>query len=259
MSFKPTERRMRRFDPSSSAAERGGEAGRKRFVRTVAAIALTMMIVGGGGAFLLSDFFRAREARVIGNEGIPAQSILAASGVMGQHWFIMNLDQSAQRVRELPGIDATNIRCEWQRECVILVKVSEALARLDGPGGTMWLDATGRAQKTWENARAKVIVKLEDGAVLPGDGKTVTPTLLSNLLELIDAQPAVTQYAFSARDGFSFASGPAGKVRLGTTERAGGMRERALMAQVLREQLAGRNIQPKLIDVRVIEAPYYIK
>lgn len=259
MTYKSTGRRARRFDPSASVDERQGVAQRKRVVRVVAAAALVFMVVVGGGAFLASDVFKVREGRVDGNEGLPAQGILAASGIMGQHWFLLNLDQSAQSVRELPGIDAANIRCEWQKECVVLVKVTEALARLDAPGATMWVDQTGRAQKTWDNARARVVVKLDDKALLPADGKELDPGILSNLRELLEAQPDVTQYAYTKADGFWFVNDRSWKVQIGSSGRAGAMIERSRMAQTLRDQLVSRNIQPKLIDVRVIEAPYYVK
>jgi len=259
MTYKSTGRRARRFDPSASADERQGLGQRKRVVRGIAAAALAIMIVVGGGAFLASDLFMVREGRVDGNEGLPAQGILAASGVMGQHWFLLNLDQSAQSVRELPGIDAANIRCEWQKECVVLVKVTQALARLDAPGATMWVDQTGRAQKTWDNARARVVVKLDDKVLLPADGKELDSGILSNLRELLEAQPEVTQYAYTKSDGFWFVNDRNWKVQIGTSGRAGAMIERSRMAQTLRDQLVSRNIQPKLIDVRVIEAPYYVK
>lgn len=259
MTYKSTGRRARRFDSSASKDERQGLAQRKRVVRAVAAVALAVMIVVGGGAFLVSDVFKVREGRVEGNEGLPAQGILAASGVMGQHWFLLNLDQSARSVKDLPGIDAANIRCEWQKECVVLVKVTQALARLDAPGATMWVDQSGRAQKTWDNARARVVVKLDDKALLPADGMAFDPGILSNLRELLEAQPDITQYAYTKADGFWFVNDRNWKVQIGTSGRAGAMIERSRMAQTLRDQLVSRNIQPKLIDVRVIEAPYYVK
>lgn len=259
MTYKSTGRRMRRFDPSASADERQGLAQRKRIVRVVAGVALAFMVLVGGGALLASDVFKIREGRVEGNEGLPAQGILAASGVMGQHWFLLNLDQSAHSVKDLPGIDAANIRCEWQKECVVLVKVTQALARMDAPGATMWVDQTGRAQKTWDNARARVVVKLDDKTLLPADGKELDPGILSNLRELMEAQPEITQYAYTMADGFAFINDRNWKVQIGTSRRAGAMTERSRMAQTLRDQLVSRNIQPKLIDVRVIEAPYYVK
>ena len=79
------------------------------------------------------------------------------------------------------------------------------------------------------------------------------------LLLLIEAQPDVTQYVFTKAEGFWFVNDRNWKVQLGTSGRAGAMIERSRMAKTLRDQLVSRNIQPKLIDVRVIEAPYYVK
>lgn len=257
--FRPTARRMRRFEPSASVTERSGDADRRRLVRAVAGGALAVMVFFGGGGFLLSDVFRVREARVEGNEGIPAQNILAASGLMGAHWLTLDVDAAARQVAGLPGIEAANIRCEWQKGCLILVRVEQALARFELSGKAVWVDADGRAQKAWDNARARLAVRFDDGTALPEDGTSIAPALLAALKELLEAQPAVSQYSFSAREGLSFVNDSGARVKLGLTGIVGAMLERAKLAQLLRDQLEARNIQPKIIDVRVVEAPYYVK
>ncbi|MBX7212974.1 MAG: hypothetical protein K1X39_03065 [Thermoflexales bacterium] len=258
MSFRSTETRSRRFDPASNPSRDSGQ-GRRRLLRGIGVVLLAFVVLVGGGGFLGSDQFRVREARVEGNEGIAAQGILAASGVMGEHWLLLDLNASARRVQSLPGIDAANITCEWQKPCLILVKVSQALARLDGPDGTMWLDATGRAQRTWDNARARTIVRLEDGATLPRDGGSVDPALTLSLTELAAALPNVSQYTYSAKEGLSFVNERNTRVKLGTSTTAGEMRERAGLAELLKEQLIARNIQPKVIDVHIVDAPFYVR
>ena len=225
-------------------------------------VALAAAIVLGARWFTGEAFTIAAESiRVDNSQGVPPAQIIGASGLAGEHFAFVDLTAAAKRIDDLPGIDAAEVTCTWEGTvaCAIVVQVSQALALWETPQGLVWIDRSGKVQQALGDMPASLRLRSEaqDGAG-PQIGQTIEPALLRTLSELADLNLDARLYIYSAQYGITYAEDGGWRVRLGWSERDGDMAEKMLLARLLRAQLAGDELLPGVIDVRYVEAPYYV-
>jgi hypothetical protein len=230
---------------------------------------LVAVLIGGIvlalAAWFMGDDFRIHDIRVQNNQGVPVAQIVGTSGLDGEHMLLVDLDVAAQRVDELPGVDAVRISCTWHAGCDILVQASQALAlwqfaadKATSGAPMVWVDRQGKVQRALEDVPSQLNVHVEDGD-LPAIGTPLDERLLRGLRELLALQPGTTHYTYSAQYGLMYTDSRGWRVRLGVAEHGGAMEEKLNMVKLLSDQLAAQKVLPKVIDVRFVNAPYYVK
>jgi cell division septal protein FtsQ len=246
----------RRRTPTTPRLSWAARLGIGAVVALIAALAL-------GARWFMGDAFiiAAETIRVDNNQGVPPAQIIGASGLAGEHFAFVDLNAAARRIDDLPGVDAAEVTCRWEgtASCVIVVQVSQALALWETPQGLVWIDRSGKVQQALGDMPASLRLRSEaQDSAGPQIGQTIEPALLRTLTELADSQPAARLYVVSARYGITYAEEGGWRVRLGWSERDGDMAEKVMLARLLRAQLAGDKLAPGVIDVRYVEAPYYV-
>jgi cell division septal protein FtsQ len=228
-------------------------------------MALAVLLV----AWFMGDDFRIQAVQVQNNHGVPVSQIVGASGLVGEHAMLTDLDAAARRVDDLPGVDAVRVTCVWPANCVILVQASQALAiwqiavRAEAHGAAngsakVWVDRQGKVQRALGDIPAQLTVNVEDGE-LPVIGVSLDARLLRGLSELQALLPQVTRYSYSGQYGLMFTDQRGWRVRLGVSEREGAMSQKLQVMRQLSAQLVAKRITPKVLDVRFVTAPYYVK
>jgi cell division septal protein FtsQ len=247
-------RRTPRF---SSASRAPLPRIRKAVIVAVLLLALALVAV----AWFLGDDFRIKDVKVQNNQGVPVAQIAGASGLIGEHMLFADLDAAAQRVNDLPGVDAVRVTCTWGSDCVILVQASQALATWQGSadsGPKVWVDRQGKVQRALGDVASRLTVRVEDGE-LPAVGSPLDTGVLRGLNELLALQPQVTRYTYSSQYGLMYTNQRGWYIRLGVAEYDGAMGRKLEIVRQLSDQLVARRVSPKVMDVRFANAPYYVK
>jgi len=249
-------RLSRRRAPATPRLSRAARLG------IIVVVALTAALALGARWFTGEAFTIAAESiRVDNNQGVPPAQIIGASGLAGEHFAFVDLNAAAKRIDDLPGVDAAEVTCTWNGAvaCAIVVQVSQALALWETPQGLVWIDRSGKVQQALGEMPASLRLRSDaQNDAGPQIGRTIEPALLRTLSELADLKPDARLFVYSARYGVTYAEEDGWRVRLGLSERDGEMGEKLTLARLLRAQLAGDKLPPGVIDVRYVEAPYYV-
>jgi hypothetical protein len=124
--------------------------------------------------------------------------------------------------------------------------------------GDVWNDFEGKVQAARDGVPAKLTIRVEEG-LPPPLGARLDPRLLRALHELLAAQPDVKRYSYSPKFGLVWINEQRWRVRLGDAPYDGAMSDKLRLARALGKQLAEQGVNVKELDVRFVEAPYYIK
>lgn len=248
-----------RFDVALAQRAQRRSARRSRVQGWVLAAAVCVIAAALGARWYSGESWRIGDIVVQNNGGVPVEAIIGASGLQGEHFHFADLDAAAKAVDDLPGVEAALVTCrwEWRTTCTITVQPARPMALWQSPNGNVWNDFEGRVQVARENVPAKLFIRVEDGA-LPALGSRLDPRLLRALNELIAAQPHVTRYSYSSQFGLMWINDRKWRVRLGDAPYDGAMSDKLRLARALQKQLVDKGIEARVLDVRFVEAPYYV-
>jgi cell division septal protein FtsQ len=254
------QQRRSRFDVA--AAERAQRAAARMPIIKPAlvgalAIAVLLMIAI---AWYNGPAWRISAIEVRNNDAVPVEQIIGASGLQGEHYQFADLSGAAARVDELPGVEGAEVTCSWfwSTSCQIAVQPAQPLALWQSPLGNVWTDFEGKVQRAPEQLSARLSIRVEDGPA-PAIGVPLDAGMLRALTELSAGQPQLKRLYYSQEFGLMIEGDRGARIRLGSGESDGAILEKFRLAQTLSAQLRDKGVTPRIIDVRYIKAPYYIK
>jgi cell division septal protein FtsQ len=225
-------------------------------------LAVVVVLVGSlvaGGTWFWSDAWRVHDIVVRNNAGVPVDRIVAASGIQSEHTQFVDLAAAAERIDELPGIEAAKIVCAWHGACEIAIKETSAIAVWQSGAGQVWVDGERKVQQLADKAPAQdaLLVRVESGG-LPSTEKLMDAQVMRAITELKALQPDVKQYVYSQEFGFTFTRFGY-TARVGISEYTGAMRDKLDALSKLEQWLAAQNVEARVLDVRFPEAAFYMK
>ena len=258
-----------RFDLTSQGVQTRRSAGLNeeqpvgmpRLGKAIIIAILLIAIVLLAYLWFMGDDFRVHDIKVQNNQGVPVAQIVGASGLSGEHILFADLDAAARRIDALPGIEAAQVNCVWHAGCVILVQPSPAIAlwqKVSDGSTKVWSDRQGKVQRAIGDVPARLNIRVEDGE-LPAIGSPLDSELARAMNELLVLQPKMTRYSYSSQYGLMYTDAHGWRIRLGVAEHDGAMQEKLDIVKQLSDQLAAKNVTPRLVDVRFVYAPYYQK
>jgi cell division septal protein FtsQ len=206
--------------------------------------------------------WRVETINVRNNEGVPVEQIIGASGLQGEHYQFVDLQGAAGRIDELPGVEGAEVTCSWfwTTSCQITVQPAQPLALIQSAARNInvWTDFEGKVQRAPQQMNARLQVRMEDGEP-PPIGVPLDPELLRALTELSANPAGATRLLYSQTYGLMVENERGVRYRLGVAESEGAILEKLRLANTLAEQLGSKGVQPRIIDVRYLKAPYYVK
>lgn len=243
---------------AKSAPVRRRSSLRVRFPRERLAAALVALAAIFVGIWYFGPTWRIGSIEVVNNTGIPGEQIIGASGLQGQHYQFADLDAAARRVDELPGVDAADVTCRWfgSVKCIIAVLPARPLAVWKSPAGSIWSDYEGKVQRTGGPIDASLHIAVESGEP-PALGADLDAMLLRALVEVAQIQPPLVRLTWSEEYGLMYDAADGTRIRLGVAESDGAIQSKLTLARALDASLKARGVRPRVIDVRMPEAPYY--
>lgn len=260
MTHRRTRAAYRRYDASAAAApalHKASQANARRWSRArVTSVAILMLAVLASAWAWMSDDFYVLQPQVTGNTRVPSEAIAAGSGLRGLHAFWVNASEIEGRlIAVVPSIRSARVSCALLAECTIDVSEREPLLTWKRGASEVWVDDSGKAFTAQGDPATTVVIEALDGnPLLPG--QQLKAEWLDAIRMSASALPEMQSFRFTNARGVEFddASGYPVYLGIGTN-----MDERVAVWRALREQLAGKGIQPKYIDVRYVLAPYYEK
>lgn len=253
--------KYKRFELNAAPLEQAQPRAQSRGAVVRRALALA---IGVGGLWLFVQWFtgdawRIRTVHVRNNGGVPMEAIIAASGLYNQHFLLHDAQRAAAAIESLNGVESARVTCGWdgQARCEVHITPSQPLALWEGQRLRVWNDVDGYVQVAEGEVNAPVRLQADDAAI-PAPGTQLPPALLRALQELVEVQPEVGTYEYSAQFGIIWVPDGVQRVRLGVAEYEGAMRDKLRMARKMLQHVRARGMRPLVIDVRFPQAPYYI-
>jgi hypothetical protein len=138
------------------------------------------------------------------------------------------------------------------------VQPAKPLAMWASGLGNVWTDYEGKVQRAPDQLAAKLLIKVTEGEP-PPIGVPLDPAILQGLTDIVSSQPNLTRLEYSQEFGLMIKNDRGAKIRLGNAEHPGALMEKLQLASSLAKQLGSQGVSPRIIDVRHVKAPFYIK
>jgi cell division septal protein FtsQ len=225
-------------------------------------VAILFLAVLAVAELILGEAFYIYNPLVTGNLRVPATEIVAASQIETLHVLWLQPEHTAKTlVKNMPELRSAFIWCGLPAECSIQVLEREPAFEWRQGQTRTWVDAEGVAFPARGQTPDVPVIEAAPSvpALLPGN--QIERALVNTLLELVRVMPEVKVFHYTTERGVEF-SDPLGNwpVYVGVGRFGPGeMAARVTMWKAVAADLAARKVQPKYVDVRYPQAPYYGK
>ncbi len=231
----------------------------------VLAIALRFL---SGAQFVVSSTPGAANPIVMESApGVDAAQVINASGLNGGNVLWLNLhptemSDAVERVKRLPGIDAARVTCHLgpPAGCAIAVQPAQPVVVFKSASGNLWLSRKGQAMRASSDvAPGLITLSVEDPASLPTIGENFGNRLTRAVDEIAGMNLELTDMLFARDTGITLVLPRGLRVRVGWADDARSISDKMNVARQLAAQLAARGTIARIIDVRHLDAPYFIE
>ncbi len=208
---------------------------------------------------------------------IPAEEIVAASGLAGAHVFAVDPAAAAAKVAEMPGVINAAVTLTWPNQVLIEIEEDAPVAVWVDNGQDFWVTANGRFIPARATVPGLLLIEseIEETAVpevvVEGDGEgvetavaasaAITPTLafipddvLTGAHQLHSLRPNIEKLFYKQSSGLSYQDERGWRVYFGTGE---DMNQKLVIYETIAAELLARGLTPQYISVSNQEKPYY--
>jgi cell division septal protein FtsQ len=183
--------------------------------------------------------------------------VFEVSGLRWLHILWVDEGQVEERILErFKMVEAVSVSCRLPAKCIIEIQEREPLIvwRDSSEGGALWwidadgvvFGALGPLPQAWE---VHGPIPLNESKQLRNDARSALVELLS-----LESPIANTVY-YEPQVGFQYLDDRGRHIVLG---QGSGIRERLRVCDTLLADLERRKVVPRVVDVRFLEAPYYV-
>jgi len=247
----PRRERFEHSVPMALGARRRAPRITLRPAWVLAALALVALAIAMLWFAFDARFYVSR-AQVRGAARVDEAAILAASGLNRTHILAVNRRAAAKQIVErIPSLKQARVSCGLPADCEIEVVERDPLLTWETASGLLWVDAAGGAFPARE--------PLDEGwrvsGPLPTDEQgLVDRDVLLGLVELTRLGILPGRISFRPGRGMVMEDAAGWRVVLG---QGTGMEQRLRVYAAVRAHLLAEGIQPRFVDVRFPQAPYY--
>jgi cell division septal protein FtsQ len=224
----------------------------------VLSVAILFGVLLAAFELAMGEAFYIYNPSVTGNQRVPAADILAASGIETLHVLWLEPERAARALTaKLPEVRAAFIWCSLPAECTIQVREREPMFEWKQNQTRTWVDAEGYAFPARGPTPPIPVIEIAPDVPALVPGRPVQAELIGAVQELVRILPEVKSLRYSPARGIEFTD-PQGNwpVIVGVGPDMAG---RVNMWKAVSANLVSRKVQPKFIDVRYPQAPYYGK
>jgi cell division protein FtsQ len=200
-----------------------------------------------------TEAFYIYEARVVGNQLVPAEEIYQNSGLDETSIFWISPGQVEATIVSLPNIKEAEVHCGLPNR--VTIEVVERQPQIIWQQGEKryWVDEEGTVLPArGELTEATVIVDLDERPLQPGDH--VNPQVIAGAQKLRSLLPELTTVQYVSHTGISFQSEQGWPIYLGQGEN---IEQKVAIMKALLQEIAAKGVYPQFIDLRFKGSPYY--
>jgi hypothetical protein len=224
-----------------------------------------------------SPAFRISDVQAVGLQRLTVADLNSTLGVLGDSVFLLNSKEMEQNLQLLfPELSSVDIKISIPGTLTISATERQPVLAWTQDSTELWIDADGvsflpRGNPTTTLVRVKAnstppgsipVQTGENGEALPGlvvptaPQLRLTPDLVATILALNTIAPPDTLLLYSADHGLGWNDKQHGwKVFFGSETQD--INQRLLVYQALAARLDAQGVQPELISVEYLHAPYY--
>lgn len=248
-------------------------------------VVYTLLTIGSNQNFYLTRI------PVEGIYSIPAEEIVAASSLAGQHIFAVDPAAAAAQIAQTPGIIAASVEVSWPNQVIISVTEDAPIAIWEDPDGIFWINGEGHLiparldvpglyriqadtvtavlgrqyavtedeETALEDASlvevepAVAETTVETGSVIAELGSIPAP-ILDAALQLNELFPERPMIHYDSRYGLTYQDSRGWDVYLGTGT---DMKQKLAVYDAIVSELQTQGLTPEYISVSNQEKPYF--
>jgi cell division septal protein FtsQ len=216
-------------------------------------LAVVVVIVGVAVWGLLDDRFYVYDADVVGTVRLSQEQVFWASDLPGLHVLWVNADQvEGQILAELPSLESAEVACQLPSNCTITV-VERQPRMMWNDSGQLWgVDANGLIFPAEEAFTEAWVVR---GPLPRDEDELLVEPVRVALAELWTSGVEIApELVYVPNRGFMIIDSRGWRVIVG---QGTGMKGRLEALETIAADLEARGVDPKFVDVRFPDAPYY--
>lgn len=200
-----------------------------------------------------TEAFYVYEARVVGNQLVPAEEIYQSSGLEGMSIFWINPAQVEATIASLPNIKEARVHCRLPNRVTIEVVERQPQVIWQQGEKRYWIDEEGAVLPArGELTEATVIVDLDGRPIQPGD--RIDPRVIAGAQQLRSLLPELTTVQYASHTGLSLQGEQGWPIYLGQGE---DIEQKVAIMKALLQEITAKGIHPQFIDLRFKGRPYY--
>lgn len=206
--------------------------------------------------FFAADSFYVRDASVGGLRYVSKAEIFELSGVRDLHLFWVDPVLVRENILRSPSVADVSVSVDWPpRGVQIVVQEREPALTWEQNGAMTWIDLQGRVMRQWEDRQNLLRVQADpsiEGTL--NDTMVIDRAIVEGAVQLHSLRPDLNILRYSPFEGLGFreTNGWWAWFGTGTT-----MPERLLIYNTIVADLQSRGLEPLMISVVDLDAPYY--
>ncbi len=187
---------------------------------------------------------------------VPGEEIYRASGVAGQHIFWVDPVQVQRNVLAVPGIASATVTVEWPSTITLVVRERIPLVKWMEGEREWWVDALGQKFKARSDLPGLLPIAVDDVRDNVRSYQDVPVEAIVGALQLRELRPNIELLHYDSLHGLSYQDGRNWRGYFGVGAQ---MAQKLAVYETLVDNLLSRGIQPVMISVENVKAPYYRK
>jgi cell division protein FtsQ len=208
-----------------------------------------------------SPKYRIDMVQVVGLQRLTANDVNTVVGLVGQSIFSANPQKIRQDLQQaFPDIKDVSVKVSLPAKVVVKAKERIPVIAWNQGDSEKWIDMEGMAFPPRGNVGKLIVVDAKDnppaiGKTSPMDLRFISPEMVGIIGRMALKAPKETPLLYDSEHGFGWLDPFNCQVYFGMDMRD--MDEKLLVYQALAAKLQMDDIQPALISVEFIHAPYY--
>ena len=206
-----------------------------------------LVLIGGNDSFYLSVI------PVRGAKSISDSEIVQASGLEGRHVFAANPQDSASRIKGIPGVKNAAVTLLWPNEVNIEVGEETPVAIWNQRGKNYWINESGQLLPARSVIPGLLVIESEEPR--PARSNEFVPEpIIRGALQLKELRPNIDRLFYRPETGLSYQDGRGWRGHFGTGT---DMEQKLVVYETIIEELVDIVRPISYISVRNQAKPYY--
>lgn len=197
--------------------------------------------------------FRLTVLPVEGSVLIPHAEIIKASGLDGQHIFMANPSEAAERLAQIPGIISATVKLSWPNQIQVAVAEEVPVAIWEQSGQRYWINDRGRLIPARSDDHGLLVIRSESTDPI-AENFFVPKEALGGALLLRKLRPNIDMLYYRPAGGISYQDGRGWRAYFGDGFE---MAKKLVVYETIVEELLSQSIRPEYISVSNQYKPYY--